>query len=425
MNALAQKIKVEIKNFTLFEKLFILCAMICGFCITSEYSITKPVSYSVFISAYKASYLPYAWLLTIPLNFLVVFFYNKFLPKIGCFKMVLATILSVGFINLAASYLLPIYPKLAIFHFAWKDIYVLLMFQHLWSMIHATIKIKQAKYLYGIIYAVGGLGSVIGSLLPAYLATKVGSEKLLCSSMFFYAVFGLSFKLALTLRKKISQSGESLDEIDLKSKSPKGGFSLVFNSRYLTYILLIVVFMQVSASLMDFQFNSFLEKIIPEKDLRTAYCGRLFGLIHTINIFFQAIGSFIIVHYVGLRKSHILIPLFFGINIIGFILFPFFRVITLCFATIKSFDYSIFGILKEMLYIPLDIDKKFRAKAVIDVFAYRSAKALSSIVILGVQSLLTITTTTVVSWALLAIFIVWMAMSVILFKKHDIAAKQI
>ena len=41
-------------------------------------------------------------------------------------------------------------------------------------------------------------------------------------------------------------------------------------------------------------------------------------------------------------------------------------------------DKDVFNILKEMLYVPLKTDEKFKAKAIIDIFAYRSAKAFAS-----------------------------------------------
>ncbi len=39
-----------------------------------------------------------------------------------------------------------------------------------------------------------------------------------------------------------------------------------------------------------------------------------------------------------------------------------------------------------MLYIPLKPDEKYRARAVIDVFASRSSKAFSSLLIIGITT---------------------------------------
>ena len=40
-----------------------------------------------------------------------------------------------------------------------------------------------------------------------------------------------------------------------------------------------------------------------------------------------------------------------------------------------------------MLYLPLKNEEKFKAKAIIDVFAYRSSKAVASLIIIALQVL--------------------------------------
>ena len=85
-------IKDELLQFSSQEKLFILFVMLCSFCITSEYAVTKPTSNSIFITSYTVKLYPYAWLAVVPLNFLVVTLYNRFLPRLGCFKLFLVTL---------------------------------------------------------------------------------------------------------------------------------------------------------------------------------------------------------------------------------------------------------------------------------------------------------------------------------------------
>ena len=54
------------------------------------------------------------------------------------------------------------------------------------------------------------------------------------------------------------------------------------------------------------------------------------------------------------------------------------------FLLFKAFDYSIFRAAKEILYIPLSFDARYRAKEFIDVFGYRFSKgAISLVVALG------------------------------------------
>ena len=57
----------------------------------------------------------------------------------------------------------------------------------------------------------------------------------------------------------------------------------------------------------------------------------------------------------------------------------------LAFLLFKAFDYSIFRAAKELLYIPLSFDARYRAKEVIDVFGYRTGKGGSSVLIVFAQ----------------------------------------
>ena len=59
----------------------------------------------------------------------------------------------------------------------------------------------------------------------------------------------------------------------------------------------------------------------------------------------------------------------------------------LAFFLFKAFDYSIFRAAKELLYIPLSFDERYRAKEVIDVFGYRAGKGGSSVVIVLLQKM--------------------------------------
>ncbi|MGB9595881.1 MAG: Npt1/Npt2 family nucleotide transporter, partial [Candidatus Poribacteria bacterium] len=57
----------------------------------------------------------------------------------------------------------------------------------------------------------------------------------------------------------------------------------------------------------------------------------------------------------------------------------------LAYLVFKAFDYSIFRAGKEIFYMPLSFDSRYRAKEVIDAFGYRASKGISA----GLTSLAT------------------------------------
>lgn len=414
-------IKSETAKLAGGKHLFILCAMLCGFCIMGDYGIVRPVSHSVFLSTYGSHFFPYVWLAIVPFNFLIIELYNRFLPKIGIHKMFYMILALIVVLNTSAALFMTKIPAFAFCFYIWKEIYVMLLFQQLWSVIHSTIKMDQAKYLYGVIFACGGLGGILGNAFPGYCAVKIGSSNLLFGSLPLLCLLGLGFYFLM----KHSYVEKATPDI----KTPQinnfwQGVSAIRNSKYLTFILAIVVVMQVTTTLIYYQFNAVLEHSILAQDLRTEYCGKIFGIANIFSLSLQLFGSFLLIHFLGLRRSHIIMPLFLGLNAVGSLFFPTFAMISAAFITIKAFDFSLFGVLKEMLYIPLKQDEKFQAKAIIDVFAYRSSKAVASCLILALQFIGFSEMVTTLSWSSFALLIMWALMVYKMFKLKEDSAKE-
>ncbi len=403
------------RGFSKKELLFIFSAMLCGFLIASDYAIIRPVSNSLFIFSYGSGFFPYAWLATVPLNFLIVALYNRFLPRLGCYKMFLLIASVVVGGNLFCALFVKKIFFLPFLFYIWKEIYVMLMFQQLWSVIHATIDMKRAKYLYGILFGVGGIGGMLGSLVPGFGAVKFGSENLLFLSLPIYAVMLFCYAQLL----KHSASGVQ-PELSTQNREAFQALKNIRNSPFLLFILLIVVMMQMSSTVIDFQFNAMLEQTIADKDLRTEYTGRILGLVNLATTCLQFVGSFLLIQFLGLRLSHFAIPALLCLNACAFLVAPVFSMITFSYATIKSFDFSLFNIVKEMLYIPLKTDEKFRAKAFIDVFAYRSAKAFASLLILLLQFVFGSFLLSSLTWGVIILFAFWGLMVIRLFQRESI-----
>lgn len=412
-----KKIKEEFKGFSAKEILFVFSAMLCGFLICSEYAIIRPVANALFITKYSSDFLPYAWLVMVPLNFLVVMLYNRFLPRLGCLKMFVLIISMIAGGNFLSAFFLNKFAAFPFIFYVWKEIYILLMLQQIWSVIHATIDTKRAKYLYGLLFGIGGLGGICGSMIPGFLAVKLGSENLLFLSLPIYLLLLFAYTSLLKHSSMDSQKGSFAD-----SREALVVLKSIRTTPALLFILLIVVFMQMSSTIVDFQFNKVLEASVQVKDLRTQYTGRVLGLINLCTTLLQFVGSFILLQFLGLRRSHFAIPLLLSINAVGFLVAPFFGMISFSYITIKSFDFSLFGIIKEMLYIPLKPDEKFRAKAFIDVFAYRSAKAFASLLILLLQFTKMANLVTTLTWGIIALFSLWVVTVFRLLKTEPSAA---
>lgn len=417
-------VKEEFLTLSADKKSFIFAALLCAFGISADYGVVRPACTSIFLSIFSAEWFPYAWLTTVPINFLAVYFYNHFLPKWGPRKtFLMITVFSI-LVNALTPVMLPIFPEYIFLQFVWKEIYILLMFKQIWSLIHTTIDTRKAKYLYGLMFGIGGLGSLMGACAPGFLAVQMGSSMLMTLSLPIY-LFVAHFYNVMLKKCDIEHKENFSEVLCIKETSPNQAFSSIKNSKLLQFVLLLVVFMQISIAFVDYEFNMFLQKAIPSMDLRTQYCGRLSSLINTITLTLQFFGVFIFIQVLGLKKSHLLVPIFLMMNVFIFMLFPSFYMISYCFLAIKAVDYSFFGIIREMLYIPLKLDEKFRAKAIIDVFAYRTSRAAASCFLLLIQAIPILSGYYMISFLSLAIFIIWAAMVPLLFKNYEKQANQL
>lgn len=385
---------------------FIIFAMLSGLCITWDYSIIRPASTSIFIDCYGAAALPYAWLAIIPLNLLIVSLYNYFVSRWGCLKFFLASTLVVIGINTLAALFLKEYWAAPFVYFAFKDIYVLLMFQQLWSVIHSKVDFKRAKYLYGFFFAVGGAGSVLGSFMTSFLATSFGSQHLLLMTVPIYLLFIFCYTFMI----------KEVDAVHITPSAEFGGLTLLKRSAPLQFILMIVVLMQIASTLLEYQFNTSIAREYPVQDVRTAFTGRIFGVINFLTLILQLAGSSVLVRLFGLKGGHFSIPACLLVNTSLCLMFPSFNLVAYAYSTIKSFDHSIFRILTEMLYIPLKKEEKFQAKAIIDVFAYRTARGIAS---LGVIFLQFMCFEPFISWMTFGVLALWMGIVLYYFSSYD------
>ncbi|MBN2478890.1 MAG: MFS transporter [Parachlamydiales bacterium] len=283
-------------------------------------------------------------------------------------------------------------------------------------MIHTTIDTRKAKFLYGLMFGIGGLGSIVGGVVSGFFAVDLKSQNLFLFSIPLYLIVFAFYNLALKNSKVPKNDFKEM--IIEENTNPKEAFSLIKKNNFLTYVLLIVVFMQVSTAFLDYQYNVFLERTIPDIDLRTAYTGKITSLINSITTCFQFFGGFILIHFLGLKRSHLIVPILLGLNSLAFFFFPFFSMAVFAFVSIKSLDYSLFAIVREMLYIPLKIDEKYRAKALIDVFAYRAAKAFSSLFLIFIQNLSGLNIILLISIISMIIYAFWINVVTLMFKKH-------
>lgn len=346
--------------------------LLCG------YEFIRAVSTSLFIDAYGSKNLPWVMAAVPPGVYLIIYTYGRFLSWWGANRALAATsLLSAGLIVGAYALLVMGYPIAAAIIYVFREAYIVLIIEQYWSFVNSTLSPEQARSINGPFCGIASLGSIAGGSLVLYLAEPLGSEVLLLLAAASLLPAAVCSMIAYTLAGEPQPS-----EVEKDGQQGHTGIRVVFQSRYLVFILMLILATQVVSTVLDLRFNGLVEASILDKDARTAFYGGFYGQWLGISAaLLQFIGVPILLRLLPLRLIHLGIPAIHFVSC-GVLTFrPSLRSAATAFLFFKAFDYSIFRAAKEMFYIPLSFDARYRAKQVIDSLGYRVAKGGSALAI--------------------------------------------
>ena len=338
--------------------------LLCG------YEFVRSVSTSLFIAAYGAHRLPVVMALS-PVGVLALLYgYGWLLSWLGSRRALLVSSLLSG-LGIGVCYLaIRAGSSVAVGAvYVLREAYIVLLIEQYWSFINSTLTPDQARKLNGPVCGIASLGAISGGLVVGQAARGLGSEPLLL----FAAVSLLPALLLSALAYRLG--GEPTPGAGEQGKRTGHlGLGLFRQERALVHLALLIAATQVVSTLLDLRFSGFLEAARPLKDERTAYLGNFFALLNTAAFLLQFVGAPLLLHLFSLRRVHLAIPFLHLLAGVALLLHPTLVTAAAAFLLFKAVDYSVFRAGKEIFYIPLSFDVRYRAKEVIDAFGYRASK---------------------------------------------------
>jgi AAA family ATP:ADP antiporter len=338
--------------------------LLCG------YEFIRAVSTSLFIAAYGSKNLPRVMVAVPPGVFFLLYLYGRLLSWLGP-KRALSFTSLLSAALMAAAYVLLIrevdFASAVIYVF--REAYIVLIIEQYWSLVNSTLEPEQARWFNGPFCAIASLGSISGGTLVSRLAEPLGSEVLLLFAAGSLVPAAVCGALAYTF------AGEPQPSLEEKGgKQGHTGLRVLARSRYLALIFCLILTTQVVSTTLDLRFNSLVENSIPDKDARTAYYGTFYGPWLGVSAFVLQLSAGLVMRIIPFRILHLSIPFVHLISSAALTIAPSLQTGALAFLLFKALDYSLFRAAKEILYIPLSYDARYRAKQVIDSFGYRFAK---------------------------------------------------
>ncbi|MBA4742572.1 MAG: hypothetical protein H2060_07685 [Azoarcus sp.] len=258
------------------------------------------------------------------------------------------------------------------------DLFVTAMVAAFFAFLNDSEDPFAARRLYGLIGLGGVLGGAVGS---TFISTHV---RLLDAA----SVSGLVCASALAIMLLIAGAGrivarhpppeprQSISDDAPGVQAAFAGASLTLHSRFLLMIAAIVVIYEMASTLVDYQFTATVLHYVAPSDLG-AHFSNVFAFTNLAAVAVQLMLTPWILRRYGVGTGLMLLPAALGLCAAGFWIAPVLLFGSLLNTADNAFAYSLNQSAKEILYVPLSRDEKYRAKAFIDIFLLRSAKALA------------------------------------------------
>jgi ATP:ADP antiporter, AAA family len=161
------------------------------------------------------------------------------------------------------------------------------------------------------------------------------------------------------------------------------GARRVMRSEYLLWMVGIVVAYESAAALTDFVVNVVFERAFQsEVELAQMY-GRLGWIVSA-----TALASQLLLVPVLLPRKRLALlvpPVVMAVATLSLAILPIVTLALVVAASDRGLNYSLQQITKETLYVPLGDAERYKAKAFIDIFVDRAAKAVASLMLLVVM----------------------------------------
>jgi AAA family ATP:ADP antiporter len=334
------------------------------------YELVRSVAQSLYISAYGAAKLPLVMALGPVGTLLWLYGYGLLLSWWGARKAILSTCLLSALALLGCWWAIRHGSRVATgVLYVVREAYIVLLVEQVWSFINSTLRRGEGRSWNGPICGIASLGAITGGWFVHHWAVRMGSQDLL-----ILAAVTLVPTALFTLWAYRWGGEPQPAPGEIGGRQGHLGVHLLRQQPILFYLALLVGITQVVSTLVDLQLSYYVERSFPLKDQRTSWLGGFYALLNVGAAVMQFVITPLLLRRMKVRTVHLGIPVLHGMAVVLVLVLPGLWTAALAYGLFKALDYSLFRAAKELVYVPLTYDARYRAKELIDAFGYRAAK---------------------------------------------------
>jgi len=267
--------------------------------------------------------------------------------------------------------------------FIWVSVFNLFVVSIFWSLMVDVFDTEQGKRLFGFIAAGATLGAITGSSITSFLVQALGSVNLMLISIVLLEVAVFAVKRLARLSDKLAHQPEPAVSASVNQEVPIGGGVLAgiahtVRSPYLLNICLFIVLFTVTSTYLYFQQASIARDYFPDRPSRTAFFANVDLLVNVLTLGLQLFFTARVLKYFGVGLTLAILPLFSLLGFAALALAPTIAVIVVVQVLRRAANFAFARPSRELLYIVLPREDKYKAKNFIDTVVYRAGDQIGS-----------------------------------------------
>ena len=304
--------------------------------------------------------------------------------------------------------------------YVWFSVFNLFVTMVFWALLADRFSSEQGKRLFALIAVGGTLGAIFGPWLASQLAEPLGTPALLLFAAGFLLLgTALAWVLVRTPgdRDAVSTQASSLvdtrhDDEQRIGGSAWAGLRAVFASRYLMGIAGYVLTMTIVATFIYFTRLQMVAAAESDLDARTGLLADIDMWTQVAVLLLQLTLTGHIIRRFGLAFALALLPIANALGFIGLAIFGSFAALILLEALNKAVQRGLTRPAREALFTVISREDKYKAKAFIDTFIYRTGdvvgaqtEGLLGKLGLALGGLVSVVVPLALAWAMLGIWL--------------------
>jgi len=256
--------------------------------------------------------------------------------------------------------------------YVWFSVFNLFATMLFWALMADRFTLEQSKRLFGAIAVGGTLGAIFGPWLASQLAKPFGTPVLLLVAAGFLLLALAAAWWITRLRPEVAQPGAAREEHAVIGGSAWQGLRSVARSPYLLAICGYVLILAVMVTFLYFTRLQMVAALGTDVDMRTTMFANIDLITQVTTLVLQLIVTGHLMKRLGVPMTLALLPLTAVLGFVGLAIVGSLAALIGFEAAFRAVQRGVMRPARETLFTVVPRADRYKAKAFIDTFVYRT-----------------------------------------------------